>query len=110
MQTLAAISILCFFAICLAAVAIVKRVRSSSKRIGTAPHPPSDFAQHLISALEGSAIEVSAIKGRNIDPSRSVPQQTVKQVMAAKSWNQPQESVTVGPVNSRDQAPSPHRF
>ena len=100
MQTLAAISILCVFAICLAGVAIVRRVRSSSKRIGTAPHPPADFAQHLVSAIED----------RNIDPSRAVPQQTVKQVMAAKSWNQRQESGTMPSVNSRDQAPSPHRF
>jgi hypothetical protein len=85
MQTLFAISILCSFVLLLAGVAIGRRIRSSHKRINESPQTHTNFAQHLVSAAEG----------RNLVPSRIVPSQTVKQVMANKSWNQPPEMIPV---------------
>jgi hypothetical protein len=85
MQTLFAISILCSFLLLLAGVAIGRRIRSSHKRINESPQTHTNFAQHLVSAAEG----------RNFVPSRIVPSQTVKQIMANKSWNQPPEMITV---------------
>jgi len=73
MYILLAISILCFFALLLAAVAIARHVRT--RRVSAEPQP--DFAQHLFAAVEDQ---------ESLTP-RTLPQQGVKDVMGKTSWN-----------------------
>jgi hypothetical protein len=61
MYFLLAISILCFFALVLAAVAIARHVRS--RRVPAGPQP--DFAQHLL----------AAVKNHDSRTPRTLPQQ-----------------------------------
>ena len=72
MYILLEISILCFFALLLAAVAIARHVRA--RRAPAAPQP--DFAQHLFAAAED----------QDSLTLRTVPQQNVKDVVATTSW------------------------
>jgi hypothetical protein len=73
MYILLAISILCFFALLLAAVAIAQHVRTRRVPAGLQP----DFAQHLFAAAEDQ---------ESLTP-RTVPQQNAKEVVATTSWN-----------------------
>jgi hypothetical protein len=73
MYILLAISILCFFALLSAAVAIARHVRT--RRVPDVPQP--DFAQHLFAAAEDQD---------SLTP-RTLPQQRVKDVMGKTSWN-----------------------
>ena len=87
MRILLATSALCLIVLILAGVAVVRDLRSSRKRFRRSPAPSTSFADHLVSAAER----------RNQTPIRSVPAQTLRQVMANKSWNRPPESMTVRP-------------
>jgi hypothetical protein len=88
MYILFAISAFCFFALLLAAVAIARHVRSN-REAGRKPFPSQrDFAEHLFAAAND----------QNSRMPRTQPQQTVRQVLAKKSWNQPRpEVVTIRP-------------
>ena len=87
MRILLATSVLCLAVLILAGVAVVRDIRSSRKRCRRSPAPSASFADHLVSAAER----------RKQTPFRSVPAQTLRQVMANKSWNRPPESLTVRP-------------
>ena len=91
MQPLLAISALFLLVLLLTGVALVRDIRSTRKRVRRlprqSPRQRPDFAQHLVSAAEA----------RIAATSRVVPAQTLKQVMANKSWNLPPEIITVGP-------------
>jgi uncharacterized membrane protein YccC len=88
MYILFAISAFCFFALLLAAVAIARHVRSSREASGKQPHSQRDFAEHLFAAASDQNSRIP----------RPQPQQTVKQVLAKKSWNQQRpEVVTIRP-------------
>ena len=90
MQTLLAISILLLIVLLLTGAALVRDFRSTRRRVRRLSARPSrqqpDFAQHLLAAAEA----------HNVVPSRAVQAQTVKQVMANKTWNQP-EIITAQP-------------
>jgi hypothetical protein len=73
MYILLAISILCFFALMLAAVAIARRV--PARRVPA--RPESDFALYLLAAAKA--------QDSTIPPTR--PQRNVKNVIARTSWN-----------------------
>jgi hypothetical protein len=73
MYILLAISILSFFALLLAAVAIARHVRI--RRVSNEPQP--DFAQHLFAAAEDQD---------SLAP-RAVQQQSAKNVMGKTNWN-----------------------
>jgi hypothetical protein len=73
MYILLAISTFYFFALLLAAVAIVRHVRA--RRVSAGPH--RDFAQHLFEAA----------KDQDSGTPRPLPQQNVKDVIAKTSWN-----------------------
>ena len=73
MYILLAISILCFFALLRAAVAIARHVRA--RRVRNEPQP--DFAQHLFAAA----------KDQDSFTPRTLPQQNIKDVMRKTSWN-----------------------
>jgi hypothetical protein len=94
MQILFAISVLCFVALVWACFAIVRHIRANhtSRQTSETLHP--DFSQHLVAAVESG------------DASAPPPfrQQTLQEIMAAKSWNQPPASVTVRPVQDRPDA------
>jgi hypothetical protein len=85
MYILFAISALCFLALLLAAIAIARHVRSDREAGGSPHHSQRDFAQHL----------VAAASDQNSRIPRNAPQQTVKQVLARKSWNQPRPEVVM---------------
>ena len=92
MQILFAISILCLLAIGLAAAALIRHVRVTFTRTEKPQQAPVDFAQHLFAAADG----------RSARAMRAIPQQTVREIMANKSWNQPPEFVTVRPDRGSD--------
>jgi hypothetical protein len=96
MHILSAISALCFFALVLAAIAIARHVRNRR----TSTHPQHDFAQHLFAAIED----------RNSRVPHPVPQQTVRDILAKKNWNQSSEIVTIGPETQAHQPASSKRF
>jgi hypothetical protein len=73
MHILIAISILCFFALMLATVAIARRVHA--RRVPA--RPESDFAQHLLAAAKA--------QDSTIPP--TLPQQNVKAAIARTSWH-----------------------
>ena len=93
MYILLAISLLCFFALLLAAVAIARHVRN--RRVPNEPHP--DFAQHLFAAAEDQD---------SLTP-RPLPQQSVKNVMGKTSWNSALEPTL---ANTRNQSISSKRL
>lgn len=94
MNTLFAISALCFFALLLAAIAITRLVRSSSRLNRRSTHPRHDFSQHLFAAAND----------QNSRTPSNLTHQTVKDVMAKKSWNQPTETVTLQPDSQSELA------
>jgi len=85
MYILFAISAVCFFALLLAAVAIARHVRFSRGAAGVPPHSQREFAEHL----------VAAASDQNSRVLRAAPQQTVKDVLAKKSWNQRRPEVVM---------------
>jgi len=88
MYILFAISAFCFFALLLAAVAIARHVRSNREAGRKRSPSQRDFAEHLFAAAND----------QNSRKPRTQPQQTVGQVLAKKSWNQPRpEVVTIRP-------------
>jgi hypothetical protein len=93
MYILLAISILCFFALLLAAVAIARHVRI--RRVPNERQP--DFAQHLFAAAEDQD---------SLAP-RTVPQQSVKNVMGKTDWNSGLEPTL---ANTRNQSISSKRL
>jgi hypothetical protein len=90
MQTLLVISILCLLAVGLAGAAVARHVRITFTRAAKPSQRPDDFAQHLVSAVEGRSLRFERFL-------RAAPQQTLQEVMASKSWNQPPELITVRP-------------
>jgi hypothetical protein len=95
MHILFAISTLCFFALVLTAIAIVRHVRTRS----TSTPLQHDFAQHLFAAVED----------RNSGVSHPIPQQTVRDILVKKSWNQSPEMV-IGPETQAHYPASSKRF
>lgn len=88
MYILFAISAFCFLALLLAAIAIARHVRSSRETGRNPSNSQHDFAQHLYAAASD----------QNSRLPRAQPQQTVKQVLAKKSWNQSRsEAVMIPP-------------
>jgi hypothetical protein len=88
MQTLLAISILCFLALVWAGIALARHIRASRQPDrNTSFVPRIDFAKHLFNAIEDE---------RSLQP-RKVPSQTLRDITAKKSWNQPPEGVAVRP-------------
>jgi hypothetical protein len=96
MRTLFAISALCFSALVLTAIAMVRHVRT--RRASTPPQ--RDFAQHLFAAVED----------RNSRVPHSVPQQTLRDILPKKSWNESPEMVAAGPESQTHQSTSPKPF
>jgi hypothetical protein len=94
MQILFAISVLCFFALVWAGFGIVRHIRANhkSRRTSDALHP--DFSQHLFAAVQSEEMHAPP-------PFR---QQTLREIIAGKSWNQPPASVTVRPAQDRPDA------
>jgi hypothetical protein len=90
MYILLAISILCFFALVLAAVAIAGHVRS--RQIPTGPQP--DFSQHLF----------AAVKNQNSRTPRTLPQRDVRAIANLNHAFGPT------PANIRNQSISSKRF
>jgi hypothetical protein len=93
MYILLAISILCFFALMLAAIAIAQRVRA--RRVPA--RPESDFAQHLLAAAKA--------QGSTIPP--TLPQQNVKDAIARTSCDHALEPTL---ANTRNQSISSKRL
>jgi hypothetical protein len=87
MQTLFAISILCFLALVWAGVAVARHISASRKSSRTSSPAQRNFAQHLFHAVEGT----------NLPEPRNFPNQNIRDIAAKKSWNQPPEVVTVHP-------------
>ena len=75
---------------------MVRQIRSSRIEKKKRPQAPRDFADYLVQATESGTL----------DASRSVPEQTVKQVMAKKIWNQPSELEAIArqrtPISRQD--------
>jgi hypothetical protein len=93
MYILLAISILCFFALLLVAVAIARHVRTRRVAAGLRP----DFAQHLFAAAEDHD---------SLAP-RIVPQQRAKNVMGKTNWNSAFDPTL---ANTRNQSISSKRL
>jgi hypothetical protein len=93
MYILLAISILCCFALLLAAVAIAWHVRT---RRAPADQQP-DFAQHLFAAAKDQDSLIP----------RTIPQQNVKDVFVKTSWNHALEPTL---ADTRNQSISSKRF
>jgi hypothetical protein len=79
MQPLFAISLVSFLVLFLAGVAAIRRTRSRRARSTKATQDTRDFAEHLRRATEDGTLASV----------RSIPNQSVKQVFAIKSWNRP---------------------
>jgi len=94
MNTLLAISALCFFALLLAVIAIARQVRSSHRLNRISTHPRHDFSQHLFAAAND----------QNSRTPGNLRHQTVKDVMAKKSWNQPPETAALQPDSQAELA------
>jgi hypothetical protein len=93
MYILVAIAIFCFFALLLAAIAIVPHVRSRRRSAG----PESDFAHHLF----------AAVNDQNSRTPRTLSQQNIKDVVAETSWNRALEPTL---ADIRNQSISSKRF
>jgi hypothetical protein len=85
MYILFAISALCFLALLLAAIAIARHVHFSRGASAEPPHSQRDFAGHLFAAASDQNSRIP----------RTAPQQTVKDVLAKKSWNQHRPEVVM---------------
>jgi hypothetical protein len=85
MYILFTISILCFFAFVLGAIAIARHVRSRK----TSTNPQSDFAQHLFAAAEDQDSRAP----------RALPLQNVKDVIAKQSRNHALEPIQADVAN-----------
>jgi hypothetical protein len=96
MHILFAISILCFFALVLMATAIVRHRLTRP----TSTQPQQDFAQHLFEAAEDQDSRTP----------RTLPQQTVRDILVVKSWDQPSKRVAIGPDTPTHQPTSAMRF
>jgi hypothetical protein len=96
MQILFIISILCFLVLVWAGIAIARHIHLGHKRGATSTSSQTSFAQHLITAVEDGATRSP----------RPVPQQTVKDVAARKSWNSSPAPVQIKPAHDSD-TPSP---
>ena len=94
MQILFAISVLCFVALAWACFAVVRHIRANHTSGETTEPLHPDFSQHLIATVESG------------DASAPPPfrKQTLREIMAGKSWNQPPASVTVRPAQDRPDA------
>jgi hypothetical protein len=77
-----AISMLCLFALMLAAVALARHVAAG--RVSAGPQP--DFAQHLFAAAADQ-------------DSRPIPQQDPKHVAATTNWDHAFEPILTNPRN-----------
>jgi hypothetical protein len=90
MQPLFAISILSFFVLVMAGVAIARHVRivCSSASLQT----DHNFSHYLFAAAQAAAGPNTGTRAP-----RSVPDQTIQEIMANKSWNQPPEIITSRP-------------
>lgn len=87
MQILFAISILCFLALVWALIAVSRHIRSGRD---TASSPaPETFAQHIAHA--------SASPESNQPKLRHTLNQSIRDITARKSWNQPPEVITMHP-------------
>jgi hypothetical protein len=95
MHILFAISALGFFALVLAASAIVRHVRSTRRPT----HPQNDFAQHLFAAVED----------QDSRRPRALEEQSVQDVIAKNSWNRTPEAITELMHNLRLQANAPNQ-
>ena len=96
MHILFDISALCFFALALTAVAIVRHV--STRR---ASHPrQQDFAQHLFTAAEE----------QNSRTPRTLSHQTLSDIHANKDWSQSSNMASAAPNPDKPQSTSPKRF
>jgi hypothetical protein len=93
MYILLAISILCFFVLVLAAVAIARHVRRRQVSAATQP----DFAEHLFAAA----------KDQDSRTPRTIPQQNIKDVIAITSWNRALEPTL---ADTRNQSISSKRL
>lgn len=85
MQTLFAISVVCFLALVWAGIAVARHIRNGHKL--NASDVQSGFAQHLFQASAETTLT---------EP-RSVRLQNIRDITAKKSWNQPPEVITVRP-------------
>jgi hypothetical protein len=96
MHILFAISVLCFFALMIALVAIVRHLRGRRRLIS----PEHDFAHHLFAAAED----------QNSRAHQTLPQQTLGDILQKKSWNESATMVTVGPDTQPPPSTSPKRI
>jgi len=87
MYILFAISIFCFLALVLSATAIVRHVRSNRHHERVYANPFDDFSQHLFAAIED----------QDSRRPRIPPQQTMRDILAKKSWNLPPDMITLRP-------------
>jgi hypothetical protein len=94
MYILVAIAIFCFFALLLAAIAIVRHVRSRRRSAG----PQADFAHHLFAAVVNDQASLTPC---------TLPQQNIKEVIAETSWNRALEPTL---ADIRNQSISSKRF
>jgi hypothetical protein len=93
MYILLAISILCFFALVLAAIAIARHVRT--RRISAGQQ--TDFAHHLFAAA----------KDQDARTPRTLTQQNIRDVVARASWNRALEPTL---ADTRNQSISSKRL
>ena len=97
MQILFAISIVSFFALVWAGIAVTRHIRTSQRRNRTSSETHQDFAEHLFAAVANETERVP----------RAVPPQTMKEIAANKSWNMQPESLTGLPANGSGIAGDP---
>jgi hypothetical protein len=89
MQIFVAISIVCFFALVWAGIALARHVRASRQPNRTLSFLQRDnFAQHLF---------FNATEAESSPEPRRVPYQTLQDIAAKKSWNQSPGNVTALP-------------
>jgi len=93
MYILLDIAILCFFAFLLAAIAVLRHVRSRRGSAGA----QTDFAHHLFAAANDQDSRTP----------RTFPQQNIKHVVAKTDWNHPLEPTL---ADTRNQPISSQRF
>lgn len=105
MQTLFAISMLCFLVLVVAGIAIVRYFRRSHRRSKVSAETQHDFSQHFFQALENY----------DAHPPQMVRQQSVKEITANKTWNSPSKLIEIAPAAGKSallgkrKAPQPAR-
>jgi hypothetical protein len=92
------ISVVCFFALIGAAVAMIRHVRTGNRQERSAAPPQPEFKQHL----------QSAVKYGSIRDLRQVHHQRVESITARKEWNAPSQTVEIHP-SAEDQIASGRR-